>query len=118
MKHPHHRFSWIAVFAILVSLFSGIPSLAQPVTAQSATPVAASSEEFAGTLSDRACPTIGPAGEREGDTYFCGIMMVPENYDEPDGRQIPISFVVLKSFSESPLPDPMMYLSGGPGGTS
>ena len=118
MKHPYHRFSWIAVFAILLSLFSGIPSLAHPVSAQSATPVAASSEEFAGTLSDRACPTIGPAGEREGDTYFCGIMMVPENYDEPDGRQIPISFVVLKSFSESPLPDPMMYLSGGPGGST
>ncbi|MEZ4498353.1 MAG: alpha/beta hydrolase, partial [Thermomicrobiales bacterium] len=53
-------FSWIAVFAILVSPFSGIPSLAPPVTAQSATPVAASSEEFAGTLSDRSVRRSAP----------------------------------------------------------
>ena len=118
MKTPAHRFSWLATLAIILSLFAGIPSLAQPATAQTPEAEPATSEEFAGILSDRACPTIGPAGEREGDTYFCGIVTVPENYDEPDGRQIPISFAVLKSLSSSPLPDPVIYLSGGPGGSS
>jgi pimeloyl-ACP methyl ester carboxylesterase len=116
MKQPSRTCSWIGVFAIAIALFAGIPTFAQPATAQ--TPEAESTEEFAGTLSDRACPNIGPAGEREGDTYFCGIMTVPENYDKPTGKQLQISFAVLKSYSRAPLPDPMIYLDGGPGGSS
>lgn len=116
MKKQSTRFSWIGIFAILISLVAGVPSMAQPAYAQSGASDA--SEEFAGAISDRACPSIGPAGEREGDSYFCGLLTVPENYDEPDGRQIQITFGVLKSFSNSPLPDPMIYLDGGPGGSS
>jgi pimeloyl-ACP methyl ester carboxylesterase len=116
MKTHANRWSWIGIFALILSIAAGIPSLAQPVSAQPADSEA--TEEFAGTISDRACPSIGPAGEREGDTYFCGLLTVPENYDEPDGRQIQITFGVLKSFSNAPLPDPMIYLDGGPGGSS
>jgi pimeloyl-ACP methyl ester carboxylesterase len=116
MKKPAQRWSWIGAAALLIALLAGFTPFTQLTIAQ--TPAGAAGEEFSGTLSDRACPNIGPAGEREGDTYVCGIVTVPEDYGNPDGRQIRISYAVLKSFSRSPLPDPMVYLAGGPGGSS
>jgi pimeloyl-ACP methyl ester carboxylesterase len=63
------------------------------------------------------CPEGVPPGEIEGETITCGILTVPENYDEPDGRQIDITYAVLHSHSLSPAPDPVIDLRGGPGGT-
>jgi hypothetical protein len=54
-------------------------------------------------------------GEVEGETMECGIVTVPENYDEPDGRQIELFYMRLFSTSKSPAADPLIYLSGGPG---
>ena len=51
----------------------------------------------------------------EGHTVLCGTVTVPENYDDPDGRTIPLEFAILKSNSRSPAPDPLLYLHGGPG---
>ncbi len=48
----------------------------------------------------------------------CGTLQVPENWSELDGRQISITYVVLKSTSESPKSDPILYLEGGPGGSA
>ncbi len=45
----------------------------------------------------------------------CGIVTVPENYDEPDGRTIELFYMRLFSTSKSPAADPLIYLSGGPG---
>jgi pimeloyl-ACP methyl ester carboxylesterase len=57
-------------------------------------------------------------GEVYGETYTCGFLTVPENYDEPNGRQIELSYTVFYSQSLSPAPDPVIYLHGGPGGGS
>ncbi len=43
-------------------------------------------------------------------------MTVPENYAEPDGRTIELFYLKLHSSSQSPAPDPLVYLAGGPGG--
>ncbi len=48
----------------------------------------------------------------------CGTMQVPENWSKPDGRQIELTYVVLKSTGIAPKPDPILYLEGGPGGSS
>jgi pimeloyl-ACP methyl ester carboxylesterase len=53
--------------------------------------------------------------EVEGKTVACGRVSVPENHDKPDGRQIELTFMVLKSLSEAPAADPVVYLHGGPG---
>ncbi|MFN8464469.1 MAG: alpha/beta fold hydrolase [Caldilineaceae bacterium] len=53
--------------------------------------------------------------EVEGETYSCGVVVVPENYAEPDGRTIELFYLKLHSFSQSPASDPVVYLSGGPG---
>ncbi len=63
------------------------------------------------------CPDGVPPGEIESETITCGILTVPENYDEPDGRQIELTYAVLHSRSLSPAPDPVIDLRGGPGAT-
>lgn len=55
-------------------------------------------------------------GEVEGETLECGVVPVPENYAEPDGRTIELFYLKLRSSSLSPAPDPLVYLAGGPGG--
>ncbi len=113
--------SLFGVLILLLGLVSANPAFAQEVTpAPGATPVVSETEPDLGaaTLGDRLCPVAGPAGEVEGETYFCGLLYVPENWSEPDGRQIQITYAVLKSTSRSPLPDPVVYLEGGPGGSA
>ena len=56
-----------------------------------------------------------PANEVEGKTLFCGTVQVPEDNAQPDGKKIPLKFAILKSWSQYPEPDPVVYLQGGPG---
>lgn len=63
------------------------------------------------------CPVPLPS-ETEGKTVTCGVLIVPENYEQPNGRQVEISYARFYSTSQSPLPDPVFYLEGGPGGSS
>ncbi|MCB9077870.1 MAG: alpha/beta fold hydrolase [Anaerolineaceae bacterium] len=70
-----------------------------------------------------ACPdfiTASPvyAAEVEGQTYECGLVEVPENYAAPDGRTLELLYIRLFSPAESPAADPLLYLSGGPGGSA
>lgn len=48
-------------------------------------------------------------------TYYCGVFTVPQNWDELDGRNLDLSFVVTRSTGENPEPDPLIFLAGGPG---
>jgi pimeloyl-ACP methyl ester carboxylesterase len=52
--------------------------------------------------------------ERLGD-IACGTLDVPENWSSPDGRRIQIGYLVLKSSAMQPIPDPVVFLAGGPG---
>lgn len=45
----------------------------------------------------------------------CGSIEVPENPDKPDGRQLSLNIVVLPARNGHALPDPVAFLSGGPG---
>jgi pimeloyl-ACP methyl ester carboxylesterase len=63
-----------------------------------------------------ACKLPPSTLEVEGQTILCGTVTVPENYDNPDGRKIPLEFAILKARSQSPAPDPLIYLHGGPAG--
>jgi pimeloyl-ACP methyl ester carboxylesterase len=46
----------------------------------------------------------------------CGYLTVPENRAKPDGRRIRIFVMRAPAVSKTPKPDPIVYLSGGPGG--
>ena len=62
------------------------------------------------------CPrsfTVNDA-EVEGQTYECGVLHVPLNYEAPDDGALEITYRIMHSTSLSPAPDPVIYLSGGP----
>ena len=48
----------------------------------------------------------------------CGYLTVPENRSDPDSRNIRLAVAVVQSDSPNPKPDPIVYLSGGPGGSA
>jgi pimeloyl-ACP methyl ester carboxylesterase len=47
----------------------------------------------------------------------CGFLYVPEDRDNPDSPEVGIAVVIIYSTSPNPLPDPVLYLEGGPGGS-
>ncbi|MEB3359440.1 MAG: alpha/beta fold hydrolase [Synechococcales bacterium] len=93
-----------------------LPLLA--MTACAIAPVRAVAQAPSYPITEIPCPTVLPPNEVEGETITCGILTVPENYADPDGRQIDLTYAVLHSRSLSPAPDPIMDLRGGPGGST
>src|SRR5437899_12597 len=45
----------------------------------------------------------------------CGTVRVPRDYARPDGPSFALSVVVIQSEQKSELPDPVVYINGGPG---
>ncbi len=61
-------------------------------------------------------PGVSPGDNLvEGEDYTCGTFTVPQNWEEPDGRNLDLAFVVVKATGENPEPDPLLFLNGGPG---
>lgn len=97
-----HRPLTISLLTVAAALAAQIPALAQTPRYPTVIP----------------CPTVLPPNEVEGETITCGVFTVPENYADPNGRQIDLTYAVLHSRSLSPAPDPIMDLRGGPGGST
>ena len=47
-----------------------------------------------------------------------GAILIPENHDNPDGKKIQITYIVLKAKDTVSQEFPMIFFSGGPGGNS
>ena len=65
------------------------------------------------------CPSPNVAGVPSLDfppTVRCGYLTVPEDRSKPDGRKIRIFVARAPATSPNPKPDPLVVLSGGPGG--
>jgi len=65
------------------------------------------------------CPQSNIAGFPDLDFpsgVRCGYLTVLENRAKPDGRRIRIFVMRAPAVSATPKPDPIVYLSGGPGG--
>ncbi len=98
------------IIATILALLS-----AEPV--ENAFPViAAGGATAAYPVTIEACPRPLPAAEVEGKTVICGRVNLPEDHGQPDGPRINLSFAILKAHTQSPAPDPLIYLHGGPGG--
>lgn len=50
-----------------------------------------------------------------GRSVKCGELTVQEDREKWDGKKIKIAVLVLESLADQPEPDPVVYLSGGPG---
>ncbi len=48
----------------------------------------------------------------------CGYVIVPENYDAPDGNQVYLAVTIIRSPGGARHADPAVYLEGGPGGSA
>lgn len=97
------------IVAAVMALVSGTadPSAFATITAGGADP------RYPVTV--EACSRPLPAGEVEGQTVICGRVTVPEVHGKEDSRRIALAFAVLKARTQSPAPDPVVYLHGGPG---
>jgi pimeloyl-ACP methyl ester carboxylesterase len=63
-----------------------------------------------------ALPSSFPSG---GQNEKTGWLVVPERrFPAPNGRTIRLPFIILKSRSDAPRPDPVLYTAGGPGGST
>ncbi len=60
------------------------------------------------------CPFEGGAW-LEGENLDCGTLVVPESRDRPGGRTLRLAVAILRSSADEPRPDPVVWLSGGPG---
>ena len=60
-------------------------------------------------------PELGP-GANLSPAFSCGSLTVPENRANPNGRTIRIAVARVPAATATPRPDPIVYLTGGPGG--
>jgi pimeloyl-ACP methyl ester carboxylesterase len=58
-------------------------------------------------------PTLSP--DPAYNAARCGYLVVPENRANPKGRTIRLGVAIVPAASPTPAPDPIVYLSGGPG---
>ena len=103
--HPlaTHPFFLLALFLLLI--------LAAPARAQ------APEARYQPRFNEVPCRLNLPAGELRLNTVQCGYLRVPE--DRRSGRGVvQLAVVRLVALSENPLPDPIVYLAGGPGGNA
>lgn len=64
---------------------------------------------------EAACPF---ASDGIADIVRCGNLVVAENRAVANGRTLSLAVAVIRSSAASPRPDPLVFLSGGPGGSS
>ncbi len=67
----------------------------------------------AATYQSTPCPKDWPV-----TGVVCGVLQVPEDRNRPEGRQILLPVVIVKSTATTPEPNPVIFLAGGPGGSS
>jgi len=64
------------------------------------------------------CPFSPPPGWVDGRTVECGVLLVPENRSERDNRTIRLAVAIFHPQGGTSEPDPVIYLSGGPGASA
>jgi pimeloyl-ACP methyl ester carboxylesterase len=67
---------------------------------------------------EAACPFELPEGQVDGRTVECGYLEVPEDRADPAGDTLRLAVAIFRNPDGDPEPDPVIYLEGGPGGSS
>ncbi len=61
------------------------------------------------------CPFPSRNWTGRGKNVICGFLVVPEDRSQPQGAAIRLAVAIFKASSPHPTPDPVLFLSGGPG---
>ncbi len=64
------------------------------------------------------CMVTLPPGAVEGRDIQCGYLVVPLQYEQPQGPTIRLAVAIIKTQSSNPPPDPLVMMQGGPGGST
>lgn len=64
------------------------------------------------------CVVDVPVGYVIGQDVFCYSLTVPARYDNPGGRTLKLAVILLPATDPNPLPDPLFFAQGGPGGST
>lgn len=73
---------------------------------------------FRPTFAYGPCEFALPEGQVDGKTAACGTLTVLERRDGTSQRTIGLAVAILRATGGVKLPDPLIYLSGGPGGSA
>jgi len=63
------------------------------------------------------CPNPPYPGFELGPEFTCGYLTVPENRSKADDRTIRLAVATRRATAANPKPDPIVFLTGGPGGS-
>lgn len=85
-------------------------------TTPTATATPTAEPAFEASFAYGPCALVLPDGQEQGETVRCGTLTVLEDRGDPDEGTIELAVVILKATGLVPAPDPVIYLSGGPGG--
>jgi pimeloyl-ACP methyl ester carboxylesterase len=74
----------------------------------------------AATFEPTACPTApeGIAQQLTEANAHCGFLNVPENRANPNSRTIQLAVAIVPAKTATPAPDPLVFMTGGPGGNA
>jgi pimeloyl-ACP methyl ester carboxylesterase len=102
--------------ALLVLVLSGLLTVAGAITLSSPQSVQAAG------IAEQALPRIEAtdcsafkALDVADATVQCGYLIVRENRQNPQSRTIKVAYAIVKAHGPNPQPDPVVYLTGGPG---
>ncbi len=105
------------IFGVLMSLALLALLAAPSIVGQAQSAAGASSQQVPGYESGP-CQFDPVMGWVEGTNYECGVLTVPEQYEDPTGPTIRLDVVTIFSQAADKQPDPLVMLQGGPGGST
>ncbi|MDP9371149.1 MAG: hypothetical protein M3Q65_01560, partial [Chloroflexota bacterium] len=93
-----------------------VPTATATATATPTATIPAGSTTRVPHFETTTCPFRLPAGRVVGQDVSCGYVVAPERHERSDGATLRLAVARFMSRSSTPDPDPIIYLSGGPGG--
>jgi pimeloyl-ACP methyl ester carboxylesterase len=97
----------VSSFPLLLGAAAGLPGCDPDDKKQDEKPGV-----FEAEFTANACPFAAPDGLK----VTCGTLTTLENYAKPQGELVELAVARFASTSAAPAKDPIVYLSGGPGG--
>jgi pimeloyl-ACP methyl ester carboxylesterase len=96
------------------------PALSSPtstthIETEKALPAILPAPQFPGEFILAACRFVLPENVQQGEQVDCGYLTVPEQRADPDTRLIRLAVAIFHPPGGATKPDPLIYLSGGPG---
>lgn len=111
----------VALATVVAAGCTSTTSSGPPAAPRAGTNTSAPAATGRASFAAAPCPNPvvpGVAATDLGTDFTCGFLTVPENRSTPDGRTIRLAVARSKAASATPQPDPIVFLSGGPGSSA